>query len=121
MKRLTFSVSFRLDERLGKILSDRAETGGTTPNDVARKMVEERLNRNDEALLEGLNFLGQMVSNLQETMSAGLAQLAEKQNAQGQELAALKFAINRSLQELIDQMSEQFDELHQEMKDKKKC
>ena len=61
MKRLTFNVSFRLDERLGKMLKDRAETGGTTPNDVARKIVEEKLNRNDEALLDGLNFLGQMV------------------------------------------------------------
>ena len=35
---------------------------------MARKLVEEKLNRNDEALLDGLNFLATSVQGMQETM-----------------------------------------------------
>lgn len=106
MKRLTFNVSFRLDERVGKMLKERAETGGTTANDVARKIVEEKLNRNDDAMLDGLNFLGQMVSELNQAMNTRLDQVAEKQTTQADELATLKASINRDLQKLIEQLNE---------------
>jgi hypothetical protein len=68
VKKLVYKVSFRVDARLGELLEERAKTAGTTPHDVARKLVEEKLNRNDEALLDGLNFLATSVQGMQETM-----------------------------------------------------
>ena len=74
MKKLVYKVSFRLDARLGQMLEDRAETAGTTPHDVARKLVEEKLNRNDEALLDGLNFLASQMNGLREEVSQQLSE-----------------------------------------------
>lgn len=67
-QKLIYKVSFRLDTRLGRLLEDRAKAAGTTPHDVARKLIEEKLNRNDEALLDGLNFLAASVQGIQEAM-----------------------------------------------------
>lgn len=71
-KKLVYKVSFRLDARLGAILEDRAKAAGTTPHDVARTLLEEKLNRNDEALLDGLNFLAAQMSGLREQVSQRL-------------------------------------------------
>ena len=71
-KKLVYKVSFRLDARLGAILEDRAKATGTTPHDVARTLIEEKLNRNDEALLDGLNFLAAQMNGLREQVGQRL-------------------------------------------------
>ena len=76
-KKLVYKVSFRLDARLGAMLEDRAKATGTTPHDVARKLIEEKLNRNDEALLDGLNFLAAQMSGLREQVSERLDELEQ--------------------------------------------
>lgn len=76
-KKLIYKVSFRLDARLGAILEDRAKAAGTTPHDIARTLVEEKLNRNDEALLDGLNFLAAQMSGLREEVSERLEEVEQ--------------------------------------------
>lgn len=77
MKTLVYKVSFRLDARLGRMLEDRAQAAGTSPNDVARKLVEEKLNRNDDALLDGLNFLAAQMTGLREEMGERLNEVEQ--------------------------------------------
>lgn len=81
MKKLVYKVSFRLDARLGQMLEERAESTGTSPNDVARKLVEEKLNRNDEALLDGLNFLASEMNGLREQVKEGLEEMEQNLRA----------------------------------------
>lgn len=88
MKKLVYKVSFRLDARLGQMLEDKAQTSGTSPNDVARKLVEEKLNRNDEALLEGLNFLAVQMNGLREEVNERLEE--SEQNLKAAMLEELK-------------------------------
>ena len=71
-KKLVYKVSFRLDARLVAMLEARAKATGTTPHDVARTLIEEKLNRNDEALLDGLNFLAAQMNGLREQVSQRL-------------------------------------------------
>lgn len=101
-KRLTYKVSFRLEEKHGQMLEERAVTSNTTAHDIARKLVEEKLNRNDEALLDGLNYLGQMVSELHEAFTKRVNELAAKQTEQSDELSKLKASLGRDLKKLVE-------------------
>ena len=106
MKKLVYKVSFRLDARLGQMLEDRAESTGTSPNDVARKLVEEKLNRNDEALLDGLNFLASEMNGLKEQVKEGLEETEQNLRASMlEELKQVREVNARNLTRLAESIS----------------
>ena len=100
MKQLNHNVSFRLNERSEELLKGRAALLGTSPNLAARKLVEESLNQNETALLDGLNLLAKTVLRMGEELSARIDQLAEGQTGQGRELLKLKESIRRDLEKV---------------------
>ena len=72
-------VQFRLDERHGKLLADRAAVAGVSANLIARRILEERLDKNEDAILHGLNFLAEALSAL----ATRIDRLTEEQTAKG--------------------------------------
>lgn len=64
MKKYPHGISFAVGARHFEELKKRATAAGISPNQVARELVEERLDRNDQALLDALNFLAQQINEL---------------------------------------------------------
>lgn len=102
MPNLPFHVQFRLDARRGKLLEDRATLAGVSPNIIARRIIEERIDQNDDAILHGLNFLAEAVTKL----SQQVENLSQQDAANRQEITRLKNAMRDEFQNLATVINE---------------
>lgn len=100
MKKYTAKVTFSMTERHFKALEQSAKGTDKTPHQVAREIVESRIDRNDDALRDALNLLARTVAKMGEDLTAQIEQLAEGQAEQGQELLKLKESMRRDLEKV---------------------
>lgn len=100
MKKYTAKVTFSTTERHFKALEQSAQGTGKTPHQVAREIVESRIDRNEDALKDALNLLARTVAKMGEELTEQIEQLIEGQTEQGRELAKLKESMRRDLEKV---------------------
>jgi hypothetical protein len=77
MKKYTAKVTFSLTERHFRALEQSAKGTDKTPHQVAREIVESRIDRNDDALKDALNTeQGRELVKLKESMRRDLEKVA---------------------------------------------
>jgi len=100
MKKYTAKVTFSMTERHFKALEQSAKGTDKTPHQIAREIVESRIDRNEDALKDALNLLAQTVTRMGEDLAEQIEQLAEGQMEQGRELSKLKESMRRDLEKV---------------------
>ena len=73
---------------------------------MARKLIEEKLNRNDEALLDGLNFLAAQMNDLREQVKEEMdEQMQSLKETLREEMKEAREVNARNLMRLAESLS----------------